>query len=343
MSRDHKLTSLDAIETTAARWIARRDAGLSPESERELAAWLAEDPRHREALAFHEATWNALARPAAGDRSDVMQSHLRTLAARRRSRRTAVAVTSLAAAAALAIFIHRPSTSIGLPRATSPVAQVIVPARQTLPDGSTAELKDDARLTLDFTTSARRITLHAGEAHFTVQPDPSRPFIVSAASFEVRAVGTAFSVRHDSAAVEVLVTHGTVALEQDSSSAATRAAPVAPLATLNAGSSARIEHTDSAQPQIRTVAPEELTQRLAWRGPRLELARIPLAEATELFNRHAPAGTARLVVGDAKVGALRVSGVFRADNAAAFVTLLETAFDVKVERSPDTIVLRAAP
>ena len=50
----------------------------------------------------------------------------------------------------------------------------------------------------------------SGEAYFTVAKNPGRPFVVAAGGVGVRAVGTAFNVRLDSDAVEVLVTEGRV-------------------------------------------------------------------------------------------------------------------------------------
>lgn len=169
---------------------------------------------------------------------------------------------------------------------------------------------------------------------------PGRPFVVAAAGIEVRAVGTAFSVKRETAAVEVIVTHGSVALEQ---TAASRSAPPPPLATLDAGMLALVELNPAPVPAIRSIAPNELSQRLAWRGPRLEFSRAPLAEAADLFNRHAPSDSPRLVIGDAETGAIRISGVFRADNAEAFVSLLESAFQVQAQQSDRTVFLRRAP
>lgn len=46
---------------TAARWLVRQQAGeLSPVEQAELAQWLAQDPRHAQALAFARQTWAAL-------------------------------------------------------------------------------------------------------------------------------------------------------------------------------------------------------------------------------------------------------------------------------------------
>lgn len=339
MNHDDKPESLDAIESAAARWTARRDVGLSPADEHELQAWLAADPRHREVLAYHDATWSALVRPAALGKAASLKAHLGKLAARRRARRRIASLAAVAGIVVLSVVALRhpqPAPSLATPAS---FAQVLTPDRQTLPDESVAELKESARIKVEFDATTRRIVLLAGEVHFAVQSDPARPFVVAADAIEVRAVGTAFSVRKEAAAVEVIVTHGTVALEQPSAS---HSAAPPQLATLNAGMLAVVELNAAPVPAIRSIPPTELSHRLAWRGPRLEFSRTPLAEAVDLFNRHAPSDSPRLAVGDAETGALRISGVFRADNAEAFVSLLETAFDVQAQQTDRTVLLRRA-
>ena len=52
---------------------------------------------------------------------------------------------------------------------------------RTLADGSVVELNKGAEIAVDFSGAERHIRLLRGEAHFTVEPDPSRPFVVSVA------------------------------------------------------------------------------------------------------------------------------------------------------------------
>lgn len=66
----------------------------------------------------------------------------------------------------------------------------------TLPDGSTALLNADSRLTWksDFEEGSRDIHLE-GEAFFDVVHDPRRPFIVHTGQIDVKVLGTTFNVR----------------------------------------------------------------------------------------------------------------------------------------------------
>ena len=53
---------LAEIEREAARWVLRRDRGLTASEQDEFSQWLAADPRHGEALALHRWGWEELDR-----------------------------------------------------------------------------------------------------------------------------------------------------------------------------------------------------------------------------------------------------------------------------------------
>lgn len=334
-----------SIEAQAAGWIARRDAGLSSEDESALRQWLDADPRHRAAIAFYDATWTTLAKPARAGAGERFEQQIEALARGRRRRRRNRMLAAMAAAVVMllgfgAFFRMRPTPVVS---PADPLARLLTPTRQTLPDGTVVDLKENAQIALDYTPSTRRVTLVSGEAHFDVTPDSTRPFVVSAAGVEVRAVGTAFAVYRHAAAVEVVVTHGKVAVEQSVAERPADTTPV-PLASVEAGRMVVVEvAAPVVAPEVRAIGPEEMSRRLAWRSPRLEFSRTPLNEAIELMNRHAPPGAPHLAVGSPSVGALRISGIFRADNIDAFVLLLEGTFDVKAERVGNLVELRPAP
>jgi ferric-dicitrate binding protein FerR (iron transport regulator) len=83
-----------------------------------------------------------------------------------------------------------------------------------------------------------------------------------------------------------------------------------------------------------------MAERLAWRVPRLELSGTPLADAVEAFNQHSKV---KLVIGDPSLARLQVSGIVRADQADALVSLLAANFGVTAERQgSETVLLRRA-
>jgi transmembrane sensor len=90
--------------------------------------------------------------------------------------------------------------------------------------------------------------------------------------------------------------------------------------------------------RLEPVASDEIDRRLAWRAPRLELSQTALADIVESLNR---ANHVQLVIADAKLADLRLTGVLRADRAEDFVRLLETHYGVRAERpGPGHVVLR---
>ncbi len=261
---------------------------------------------------------------------------------RRRNARRKTLVCGVAGALALvaAVAFLRPvETPVAGPVASA--AALVRPAGETLADGSRLERNGDALVRVEFDAGARRVVLLRGEAHFEVAHDAARPFIVVVGEVEVRAVGTAFSVEAAAAAVDVLVTEGRVAVD--------RAAPDAPtpatLAWLDAGSRVRVTGADLAPaappPAVVPFSPEELARRHAWRVPRLQLDDASLDETLALFNEH---GATRLVLAETGLGALRVSGVVRADNTSALLHLLlvEHGIEATPRGERELLLARAA-
>ncbi len=281
----------------------------------------------------------------AGGRVDRVLGGIETGLRRRRRRRCAGAVAAVVLlGAVLAPWPRGPSTD------TSPAPTFAVnpvSGTRTLPDGTRVELPAGARLTVDFSDRMRRVILERGSAHFEVVKETGRPFVVSAAGVEVRAIGTAFAVEIGVAAVEVLVTEGRVAVERTPPAEAAGAnarATSGPLALLTAGSRAVVERlapdalqAPRASVQVAAVSDDEIGRRLAWRAPLVELARTPLAEVLPVFNRHA---ARPLVLGDPALGQLRLGGLIRAGNTEMLLELLETQFGIVGEFRDGVTVLR---
>ena len=331
------------IEQVAANWIVRRDAGLNPDEAQELARWRAADPRHDEAMARKENAWTTLGRPLGTGQADVLLERLAARATRRRRRRV------LGVAAGIAIFSL---SLVSVQRLSSPAVvakgEVLLPETRTLPDGSVAELRAGAALAVDFDASRRLVRLTRGTAHFQVTHNSARPFVVVAGGVEFRAVGTAFSVELGRERVELLVTEGSVAVGKFTTPAAVSApnpvaagGPAQTLAQVDAGRRFIVDLTapPTVAPAPAAVSPAEMSDRLAWRVPRLEFSELPLAQAVQLINRY---NRVQFAIPDADVSQLRVSGVFRADNLEPFVRLLEATCGIQAERSGDVIVLKKA-
>ena len=316
----------NTLRATAARWAVRRDRGLSAAESIDYELWLAADPRHAAAMQRTSAAWSLLDRIPESAAAPVLAAD-----ARRRSfwRRT-VAFGSLAAAAlAVGLFVwSRPLPAD--PTLSAPaLSATTTPRLVTLSDGTVVQLNTGGEVSERFTAATRHVTLTRGEAHFAVAKNPARPFIVQAGALQVRAVGTAFNINLQSAAVDVIVTEGRVQL--------TTGRPDAP--ALNAGERATLRRA-AAGPTlvVARIDAAAITQTLAWREPLMRLGGATLAELAAEFER---ATGRRLVLADPALADLRFGGRFRADDIDGFTHLLATTLDLDVERTADgAIVLR---
>jgi transmembrane sensor len=318
----------------AALWALRHDRGLTAAEQDEFSHWLAADPRHGAAWAEHRWGWDELDR-LAGLQASVHAMPDPDLLAPRRRRVAHFFLPGLAAAAilTLGLFVWVARAPAPVPPVAPAVARTLALIEQReLSDGSIIELNRGAVVTEHYTAGERRVRLERGEAHFKVAKDATRPFFVEARGVAVRAVGTAFNVRLDSASVEVLVTEGRV-------SVAASTGPVIPLLGVNERTVVSLAPAAPA-PQVTAVPPAEIEARLAWQPRLLDFTDAPLAEIVAEFNRRNPV---RLTLDDAGLRAVRLSATFRSDNVEGFVRLMESDFGMKSAwRGEDEIVLARA-
>jgi transmembrane sensor len=327
-------------------WVAKRDAGLNADERRQLRAWLAADPRNAIAFARADRGRTELDWPLHAGALDDVLAGLEIRARKRRSHRQVALSAAACAVAILGLCLAWPSLVPGAASARQSTLVVMEPQRHTLPDGSIVELKDGARVETHFTDRARFVTLVRGTAHFQVTPR-SQPFIVNAAGVTARALGTAFSVTLETQEVSVLVTEGRVAVNKESETttptSAADAAPVEPLAILDAGRSVSVPTAINEPPSVPVVVmvpASEVEERLSWRVPRLEFSGTPLVEVLAMVNRH---NRQQFVLADPALERLALSGVLRADKIDALIAMLESDFKLRATRTDGQIVLQKAP
>ena len=357
------------LRATAAQWTIRRDRGLSASESIDYELWLAADPRHAAAMQRSAAAWSRLDRIPESAAAPVFATATRRRSFWRRSLVFAPLATA-AAVALVALHLTRPSAttpsasaalapasaSASASAATSPSS---APRQLTLSDGTVVQLNTGGEVLEQFTAAERRVLLARGEAHFAVTKNPTRPFVVRAGNVDVRAVGTAFNVHLQSAAVDVLVTEGVVELnktvgpalaavpsrdERDtrhglpaSGSPTTVTANERAVVTL-----APTSPTSSASPApaivVTTATPDDIARTLAWQAPLLRLGGSTLAELVLEFER---TSGRRVILADPDLASLRVGGRVRSDDVDAFASLIATTLNLEIERPADgSLVLR---
>lgn len=349
------------IAETAATWLVRIDRGdLSDPQKRQLRAWLNEDSRHQDALTHLARLWGKMdalhvlaplfplepspvAKPVAPlkDSRNWLQRH--PLAA------LFGMAASASAAIALLVVLKDPWQSLTSPAITEPVELVYQTelgkqSQAKLKDGSLITLNTQSKLRVHYTDNERSIYLDSGEAHFEVAKNPLRPFVVYAGTGEVRAVGTAFSVRVDNKQeVNVAVSEGTVQVVANlaptgvpkNNSAASKPKPTS--LTLKKGGTASYH---GAIETYAYVDQEKLEQKLAWKNGKWIFDGETLAEVIAEANRYSDI---KIQIVDPSIAAVRVGGYFNAGDIEALLTALEAGFNIKAQRSADSIQLSSLP
>ena len=322
----------DAIKAAAQAWVLQHDRGLTPADSVEFDAWLEADPRHAEAWEQSSGIWSQLDLLGATDPVFLPPARPR--------RSWAGWMTAAAAAAALAVAYF----GWWLPARTaadsgSAVIATAAPRMMQLADGTTVFLKAGSELVERFSQTERRVLLVRGEALFDVAKNKDWPFVVRAGTVEVRAVGTAFNVQLQSAAVEVRVTEGQVRVTPDRPSAAA----VVDQPLVSAGQRALVDLAPNARAavQVFAMSSDQITQSMALQDPMIRLGGSTLEELAVEFQRRTGQN---LIFADPDLKKIQVGGQIRGDNLAGFLWLLEDNYGIKSERSSDgNLILRKAP
>ena len=204
-----------------------------------------------------------------------------------------------------------------------------------LPDHSHIALDARTRLRVKFSADARIVELLEGQAQFSVAKDPARPFKVEAGSKTIVAVGTVFDVEYVDSQVHVAMVEGKVAvLSQDQSGSVGSSNPSTPSPIeLSAGEALSVRADGAA-----TVLPmADIEAATAWRQGKVIFRDQTLAEAVRRLNRYSHQ---QVVVDDATLSQMKVSGVFEAGDAQAFAEAMQAYLSVIADSSQSTIHLK---
>jgi transmembrane sensor len=312
--------SADSIELQASRWLASRDARPDdPDLASAFDQWLHADIRHRVAYLKLESNWRR------GDKLRELRPLDRGVNPDllRPPRRYWTLATAASAALLLIVAgIFFANTHWGWQRYETRVGGF---ARIVLEDGSVVDLNTDSEVRARIGTHRRELRLVRGEGRFQVAHDQARPFVVSAANADVRAVGTAFAVRLRQRQVDVVVSEGTVTID---------ASHVAHAPPVHAGEAAVVLPDRMS---VQRLEAQQLESRMAWTTGRLQFRGDSLGDAVEEFNRY---NRRHLRLADPTLAELRVGGTFNATDPESFAAALASTFNLQVAHDTDAIVLR---
>jgi len=309
----------------AAEWYARlRDDAVSEAERRRWRDWLAADPAHAHAWQRVEQVLTPF--QTAGGATLLASGTLhRARAVGRRRVLQALGLGGLAVGLG-AIYRGWSSEEAAAPLALAPPAwrtEIGQQRRLTLPDGTGLAINTASAVDINFTTSLRRIVLHAGEVMVTSTPDtvaPARPLVVDTRHGRITALGTRFGVRGNEVDAQVAVFTGAV-----------RIAPTGgvPAADVTAGRLSRfgghgVDTVDRIEPW-----------RESWTKGLLVADDAALGDFVQELRRY----TSHDVKIDAAAASLRLVGVFPiaqpARDVPAIFSALGQALPVRVQMTQD--------
>jgi transmembrane sensor len=254
--------------------------------------------------------------------------------------RRALTITAFASAASVLLMVGAgtylwPSSSGD--RYVTPIGGL---ASVPLRDGSKVTLNTATEVHVALSGHERDIELERGEAFFEVAKDAKRPFVVNAGKKRVIAVGTQFSVRREGDAIRVVVSEGTVRIEDRPRTASAPALPLtsadsADAVLLSAGS---VANAGSAGVLVQKETESKTQEQLSWRAGVLMFRDQTLGKAAAEFNRY---NERHIVIRDPAIANLKIEGSFRATNVNAFVRLIESGLPVRATEENSQVLLSA--
>lgn len=325
------------VHTAAADWDARlRNPDCSDAERASFRAWCEADPSHRQAYDLLQDAVSTLLSAAHYPEMRALRDAALNEGQTRDKRRYA-----LVACLALFALMLPVAASLLMPGQARPgqietegptyyATTVGQRSGITLEDGSVITLNTDSRVHVDYSGEQRLITLLKGQALFEVAKDPDRPFIVTAGSQRVLALGTTFDVRLNETAVEVILVEGKVEIEELPAAPGKQPTPLVQLA-----SGERLVASPAArQPEVTRIDTNKAT---SWREGYVTFEDTPLPEAIAEMNRYS---TVRIVPEGDGISTLHITGLFRAGQQARFTEALQVYFPIEAKRDGNVIVLK---
>lgn len=315
-------TDTEQVMAIAGNWIARRDhSDWSARDQAELDAWLTESPSHQIAFLRLDDVWQranrlkALQHPRRSGLAVVQQWIVRPLVMR-------IAAVLVVAGLVTAGGSHYFAVSDETTYATSAGEHKIV----ALGDGSKVELNTNTLIRMSRTDKQRVVRLVRGEVFFQIRHDPSRSFVVLAGDHRITDIGTEFLVRSEPNRLEVALVEGRAQFDAPDGR---MQSPI----LLTSGVALVVSNN-----LITTIkkAPVEQAHELAWRRGMLVFDKEPLGQVAEEFNRY---GGKKIVVTEASIAKIPVSGTFPTNGVDGFVELAKAMLGLKVEQRGQRVEL----
>ena len=341
---------INSIEQSACDWIAclTLDA-LNPGREKALHLWLAQDPRHSQAL-FEMASLM--------DDISVL-SRLEDLIplVPNVSKTTLTATSIRSVGAGLAALIRRPQYGVTACCLLLMVAFLMFPLqsenytvtasthvgeRKTieLADGSLVTLNTSTQIKVVYAQHERRIFLLKGEGLFDVAPDKERPFYVVAGATAVRAVGTIFNIELTNERMELTVTEGVVELNKPALVLAVASESGVTKEKETYLNNTRVEAgfiavVENAVESVSPIDAGAIEKKLAWQNGVVVFEGETLEQVVAEISRYT---TKTFFISDDGTRQIRIGGYFEVGDVEQMLDILQTGFNIQVSQDYSGVI-----
>ncbi len=299
------------MRAEAAAWLARLHAdNKSRADECAFRAWLAAAPEHATAFEAVTETWDV----SGAAWAEPLALHHPVATTRRRALLGGIAG---AVAAGVGISVWQSAYAGVYETATGEQKHIV------LTDGTQVFLDTDTRIQAAYDSRTRFVSLERGRCNFNVMESDERPFVVDATSARIVAGHTDFDVRRDDDAVCVVVMQGTAAVT-----------------ATNGRRRIELKRGDRlvANATLGRVDQPNLTPLLAWQTGQAVFDNETMTAAVHEMNRYS---AVKLEILDPAVAHMRISGVYRVGDNAAFAHSVAALLPVTLEFASDRVRLSA--
>lgn len=310
------ISSIQALSDQAIDLVLRLHSGTATDADRLQAAQFQQrSPSHRKAFQEAERLWLDMGHALQQADSLSNRNVIPTIA---NANRFGWITHSLAAAIVL-IAVILPFTRYPDDWLSDYHTAIGKQQTVTLADGSQILLNTGTAISVDYQPTGRKIRLRHGQALFTVAADRNRPFEVTAGDAVVKALGTVFEVNTKANGIEITVQEHAVGIKSQDDKA------YPPAARIEAGQHANY----SADQGLGDITSVDLAQTSGWQRGKLIFKNQPFQSVVAELNRYYPG---QIVLVSRHLAALRVTGVFPANDTAAALAMIEHILPVKVRR-----------
>ncbi len=326
----------DTPQAQALQWLVRSQSGaFSKPQQQELQQWLAQSSAHQQAFLQARQLWqdtgltDTLIFAPQMQQAPAQRTFWQSLRHGWQQLTAQMSPWHVAVTACLGLFFTTLLLLGGLLPPAEPDSQLYQSSYQgnrqiSLPDGSVLSLSGHTAVLVRFSDGQRDLQLQYGAAHFQVAKDSARPFVVTADQLQVRAVGTAFSVRRDSD-IQVAVDEGVVAVSNNDFS---------PVSTQRLQQGQQIQY--SARHGYSDIRAYHAASALSWRSGRLQYQQTPLAEVLAEVNRYRQTP---IKLADASLATLPITATLTIDQSALLLDGLRVTHQLKIRQEQTALWL----